>query len=324
MGASIPTTFGLSFLVVFVVLALCCRLRRDWLGPRAAKVHDWVAARLSGLTLFAVLLVPAGVVALGALLLTAPSGVQDTDEGFGLLQIAAIVTYPVANLGLFFIHAGVGGGVGTSWDARDLDEGRGAEWLRLAAAVEESDSWGLWFATPTALLVLVLCAVRVVHRSWATGKPFGNLMVWSAALFVVVPVLGRLASVHGTGDVSDSGIAGAVTYDFEGYAGLRPADTLLLPLTGLAVALLVAATYGILDLRALTTRLRQLQRGAAASPPPVSPPPVSPPAASPPPPTHQPPSVRPPSPWPAPTPHVHQPAPPGQPSQHGRPQPPRP
>ncbi|WP_206065185.1 zinc-ribbon domain-containing protein [Nocardioides sp. JQ2195] len=267
-GASIPTTFFLALLVMFSVLALACVMRRDWLGARMLKVHAFVAAPISGIATFLLMLPVAGVVANLAFWLTVKDD-HGADDELDFLQTAAIIIGSLGNIGVGFLGAGSGGPIGNSWDAREFDSDRGAEWHRLSWAVDETDAWGLWFAIPTLFVVLAVAAYVVIRRARASGHAFANVMIWAGSMFVAYPVIARLASAHGAVDGDDA----TSELSAEGYFGLKPADTLLLPLIAVLVALVLAAVTGALDVRRIAA---SMQQSPGTTPHPDRVPPVTP------------------------------------------------
>lgn len=254
-GASIPTTFFLSLLVVFSVLALSCLLRRDWLSARGQRLHGFIAAPVSGLAAYVALLPVAGLIGWTALWFTGDMNETENEE-LGAGRTVALWLYTLANAGQWFIHAGAGGRLGGSYDMSDMDEGKSAEFHRLARGVEETEAWGLWFAIPTMLIVLAVCAVIVVLRSTHT-HPGRNLLIWAVSLVAVLPGLSRLVSLHGSADGTFSYGGDDESLSMEGMVGVKPVDSLLLPLIALAVALLVGALMGVLDVRGTAARLQQ-------------------------------------------------------------------
>jgi hypothetical protein len=134
------------------------------------------------------------------------------------------------------------------------------------------------------LAVLVISAVVVVRRSPA-GKALRGLLLWVVSLFVVVPLLVRLSSVHFGGEASYLG----EDYEYSAYLGVHGVQATFF-LTGIAilVALAVAAVTRNLDLETLGRDVGRVlgnlqsspsQRtgSAPAHPPPSEPPPAPPP-----------------------------------------------
>lgn len=261
-GATVASSFFMGFLVLTTVLVLVCVVRRDWLGPRLRRAHEVVAAPLRGVAVYLMALPVAGGIAHLCFWFTANKQSTDTD-GTDANQVAAMIIGSLGNVGALFQSLGSGARVGGSWDARDWDGDRGAEWERLKYLIDESDAWGGWFAIPTLLLVLGVTAYVVLRGGRATGRPMTNLLVWAGAMFVVSPILMRLAGINGSG----SGDADGRDYAAEGYAGVKPSDYFLIPLIALLVALVVGAVTGALDVKALAARMQHNPAGAAAPQP---------------------------------------------------------
>lgn len=276
-GASVPTSLLLGILVMFVVLALACFLRRDWLGDRAKRTHGLLAAPLTGLAGFLVLLPVAGAIGYACLWLTGEdvSGPSETNGDLGTGQKLSFWLFTIGNAGLGFLGLGGGARLGASYDVafpEASDNESGEEFERLSWVVDESGAWAMWFAIPTLILVLSVTAYLVLQRAHRLGyRPLHNLGVWMALMFVTVPLLARLASVHATGELEysvDPEVAAEqgldenrVTVHADLFAGLPSGDALLIPLVGVLVGLAVAAATGALDVRRVASQLQQTPDG---------------------------------------------------------------
>lgn len=278
-GANAVSALFLGFLVMFVVLVAACFLRRDWLGPRARRVHDFLSAPLAGLGTFIALLPVAGVVGIAAFWLTAKD-IDQVNAEVDLGDRIALWISSVGNVGLGFIGLGGGGRLGGSYSAEgtfpDYDEEdfveKDAEFRRLSWIVDQTDAGGLWLAIPCLFLVLAVAAWVVIGRSRRTeGSPMMNMLVWFGVMFVSLPLLGRVLSGHGS--YTQESRQGSDTWrvEAEGFAGLKPSDTLLLALIAVLVGLVIAALRGAIDVRGIAATLQQAPGGATPQPPPASP-----------------------------------------------------
>jgi hypothetical protein len=273
-GASAVGSLFLGFAVLFLVLLVTCFLRADWLSPRWRRGNAFLAAPIVGLALFAAVLPVAGSISYVTAAATTESDPiedleeDDADDG----DAFALLTGSVSNFGLAYLSLGAGGRVGNSYDMTDYDEGRDAEWFRMDEAIDEmDDAWGLWFAIPTLLVLLVLVATVVARLARSRGTPAGGLLIWAGAMFLWVPLLSRLAS--GTGSMSFSG--DGEEYTAEGYVGIKPTDSLLIPLIALAIALLLGLLTGAFSLRALSALQSSPGAPHPGPTPPSGPPPLA-------------------------------------------------
>ena len=278
LGARRTTAPLLGFLTTLAVLAAACLLRRDWLGPRLARVHDVAAAPIRGLAALLLLLPAAGIVAYAALLtghlpedLLSELEAGTGDGGLGGSRRVALGVLGVGNAGLAFLGIGSGGRLGASVEAgaeRDLDLGYvgdflrlpvdlsgrdaadGSWWGRLATVHDHTGMWGLWLAVPVTLLVLGAAAWVVTSAARRSSLTFLPVSVWCATMLVALPLLARSASVH-AGARLDARYAdgwggtdgGQLSADV--YAGLAPVDALLIAVVGVLVTVAVAIGRGL-------------------------------------------------------------------------------
>lgn len=286
-GASAATTPFLAMGFLFVVLAIVCLVPRARLAPRVQRIRDILAPGVYGVTAFTLLLPLAGllgyITALGTDGEPMPGdGVQDGDGDTS--DVIRLLTGAVGNVGMLFLTIGAGGRLGEHHDGREFDEEIGSEWRRLGWIADETDSWGLWLSIPTVLAVVVACALLAFRSSRRLGVVGPGMLVWAGLMFCAVPLLSRWASIHGAVKVTGEGER--VRADV--YAGIRPVDSLLIPLIALALALLLAGVAGAF--RGLGSTLAWTptsaapafgeQPATAGTPPPV-PPPTDPPTAPP-------------------------------------------
>ncbi|WP_235736184.1 hypothetical protein [Nocardioides alcanivorans] len=253
-GASAPATLFVSFFTMAVVLVLACFVRRDWLGPALQRLHDHLGAPLVGLGAFAALLPLAGLIGWCALWFTTDG---DPGEGLDANQVVTGWIYTLGTAGIAFVHAGAGGRLGASY-AMDESMADGAKtedafFERLSHAIDGSDGWGLWLAIPTMVVVLIACAVVVARRARTTARPQLALLWWPVLMFAFVPLLSRLAS--GRGSMHFEG--GGEDIEASGFVGLKPSDTLLIPLITILVALIVGAATGMINLREVAQKVQQ-------------------------------------------------------------------
>ncbi|CAM3526965.1 hypothetical protein NODU109028_20980 [Nocardioides dubius] len=261
-GASLPGTFFSALLVVFCLLALIAFSQGGRLTGQLKSLHSYLAAPLWGLASVLALLPIAGLIGWICFWFTA-DGIQDDQNGLSSRQTVSLWLSTLGNAGLYFLHAGAGGRLGASWDARDLDGTRDSQFERLTYATDHANAWGLWFAIPTLLIVLAVAAFVVVYKS--SVSPLVTLGIWVLGLFALIPALSRLASLRGSLE------ADGTPHEFEmsGFAGLKGVDTLLIPLIALGVALLIALVTGALrpaNLTQFKNRYAQAYNPAPAYP----------------------------------------------------------
>ena len=319
-GSSVVGCLFLGFLTVFCTLAVSVFWRRDWWGPRMQKAHEWLAAPLYGGATTLLLLPLAGLIGIGLLLLFGESNTEDLNNSDDWMAAVALAFGLLANGGMWLISLGAGASYGVSGEYRGEGEGESdSEMHRLKFFTE--DEPGLWAAPVVALVVMVVSAFVVARKSAHPTHIAGNLLRWVGLLFVFIPLMIRLASVHagfssegGDGDYKGSG--------FVGPDGVQ--TTFFLAGIGLVCAIIVAAISRAIDLNRIKAQLSAVGAKIQSSPaPPIAPNPPQPYPPQPYPPQQPQPPAGPP-PWDQPPPP---PQPPPQPPPTSRPpwdQPPQP
>lgn len=263
-GASRGGALFLGFFVLFAALAVASLMRRDWLGQRAAKVHDAVAAPIAGLTTFVLSLPAAGVLFWLAALVTGRRGIVDEfNDGGDFGDRAMLVIGTLGNAGLAFVGLGSGGrlGLGMSTDSDDgffaeeggssLDIVNSDQHLRLSSLADETGAWGLWLAIPVMIAVVTLASVVFLRRARPAADIRLPLAVWAAGLFTFLPLLTYFASAHGS-----SSMDGELASDTSFWAGMPAIDSWLIALFAIAVTVVLAGRTGALDLRQLASKLQ--------------------------------------------------------------------
>ncbi len=242
-GASIATTTFLSALMLFAVLALVCLAPSGRLSPTWQRIRSICAPGVAGVTAFAMLLPVAGLISYFSVILTDGHSFpgEDVKEGGGdTTDVIALMIAAVGNAGLLFMSVGAGARVGERHDLTEFDDEKGSEWHRLAWVADEMDSWGMWLAIPTMLLVVLACGYIALRSARRNGAVAPGLAVWAVLMFAAVPLLTRWSAFQGAMKAS----ADEETVRADAYAGIGAADSLLIPLIALAVALLLGGVSG--------------------------------------------------------------------------------
>ena len=304
-GSSVVGCIFLGFFTVFCTLAVGVFWRRDWWGPRMQKAHEWVAAPLYGGATTLLLLPLAGLIGIGLLLLFGESNTEDLNDSDDWMTAVALAFGLLANGGVWLISLGAGASYGTSGEYSGEGEHESdSEMHRLKFFAE--DEPGLWAAPAVVVVVLLVSAFVVARKSAHPTHIVGNLLRWVGLLFVFIPLMLRLSSVHAgfssEGDGSD--------YEGSGYIGPDGVQTtFFLAGIGLVCAVIVAAISRAIDLNQIKAQLSALgakvQSTPAAPIAPQQPPPYPPnqPYPNQPPPT-QPPPTQPRAPPPPTQPHI--------------------
>jgi hypothetical protein len=276
IGASAVGSFFMPLLLLSVVLWLVCLLRRDWLPDKVARIHDWVAAPLWGVATIAALLPIAGAIGIASVLLFGnDSDTSDLNADEWMTFIGLSVAY-LANVGFAVLTLGSGAQMGASGSATARVMGQtenesGDEWHRLAWFTGDSsgvDEPGLWVCVVVVPVVLLVAAFIVARRSRDRDAVLGNLLRFSTLMLVAVPILSRLAALHGGAKLeSDGGDVVEFLGEFEGrmtasfYLGSHGLEvTIFLTLFTLIAALLMAATTGAIDVNELKGQAADLAR----------------------------------------------------------------
>lgn len=284
-GASAPGALFTTFALVAFVLAVACVARRgEWWPESARPTVEWVAPAVQGVALMVALLPLCGLVGLG-LLAFGPDNDNDFDDlsSDESSAVIAVIAGGLGNGGQMLLGLGSGAEVGASGEIESedspVDNESDEEFHRLGwFAGDEGEEPGLWAAPAVLLLVLVACAWWVASRSREVADVLRNLAVWCALLLVAVPMLTRLANLHGGGDL-ESGPDEATA---DGYIGLAGGQaTFFIFLIAIVVALAVAFARGGLNGEQLRTTLGRFQIDPATG---TAPPPPPPPSYPPPPP----------------------------------------
>ena len=317
-GSSVVGCLFLGFLTVFCTLAVSVFWRRDWWGARMQKAHDWLAAPLYGGATTLLLLPLAGLIGIALLLLFGDSNTEDLNNSDDWMATVALAFSLLANGGLWLISLGAGASYGTSGEYRgDGEHESDSEMHRLKFFAEEEP--GLWAAPVVALVVMAVSAFVVARKSAHPTHIVGNLLRWVGLLFVFIPLMLRLASVHA--GFSSEGDDGDYTgSSFVGPDGVQ--TTFFLAGIGLVCAVIVAAISRAIDLNQIKAQLSAV--GAKIQSTPAAPGVPEPPQPYPP--TQQQPQPYPPNQPPptAPAPWRPPPPPGGQSGNQGPPLPPQP
>lgn len=264
IGGSHTGAFFMTFLVLVVVLGVATLMRRHWLGERAARVHDWVAAPIAGVSTLAVLLPVAGAIAWFALLLLgdgADTGDLDLD---GWMSVIAGAVIYAGNAGLALVTLGAAGKLGAS--AEGTANAAGQDWSQ-DQSIAHGLTWftgewgepGLWVAVIVTPLWLAAGAYVAARKAGRIG-PGKGIAAYVVSLLVAIPVLVRLAGIHAHGEVKGNlgdlldasffGLEDLVQASAHGGASVGPvaiSATLLLTLYGAVVGLLVALAAGVVS-----------------------------------------------------------------------------
>jgi len=263
-GAWPASSFFLGFLSVFAVLALACFVRRDWWGPQVQRVHDWVASPVKGSLALLGLLPVAGVIGLGLLLVAGDSNTSELDNADDWMAAIAAVVGLLANGGMWLLAVGTGASYGTGDTADGQSE---SEMARLATLTDHEPA--LWAAPATVVVVLFLAAFVVARRSAEPAHILRNLAIWVGSLFLTVPLLLRLTTLHGS-YTSAGGFGDSRGHGFVGPDGFETVFFMV----GIALlcALVVAKMSNALtldDVRRQLSKLGQFQSTPAQQAVPV-------------------------------------------------------
>ena len=263
-GAWPASSFFLGFLSVFAVLALACFLRRDWWGTQVQRVHDWVAAPLKGSLVLLGLLPVAGAIGLGLLLVAGDSNTSELENADDWMAAIAAVVGLLANGGMWLLAVGTGASYGTGGTADGQTE---SEMARLATLTDHEPA--IWAAPLVVVAVLFVAAFVVARRSAEPAQILRNLALWVGSLFLTLPVLLRLTTIHGS--YSSSGEFGESRG--HGFVGPDGFETVFF-MVGIALlcALVVAKMSNALtldDVRRQLSKLGQFQSTPAQQPVPV-------------------------------------------------------
>ena len=268
-GSSVVGCLFLGFLTVFCTLAVSVFWRRDWWGPRMQKAHEWLAAPLYGGATTLLLLPLAGLIGIGLLLLFGESNTEDLNDSDDWMAAVALAFSLLANGGLWLISLGAGASYGTNGEYRGEGEHESDSEMHHLKFFTE-DEPGLWAAPVVALVVMLVSAFVVARKSAHPTHIVGNLLRWVGLLFVFIPLMLRLASVHaGFSSEGDDG-------DYEGSGFVGPdgvQTTFFLAGIGLVCAVIVAAISRAIDLNQIKAQLSAVGAKIQSTPAaPIAPP----------------------------------------------------
>jgi hypothetical protein len=239
--SSIPGAIFLGVLVLSIVLALSCLVRRDWLDARGATVHAWVAAPLAGLGALILGLTAAGAVYLVAVLV-------GEDSSRDVHHIASLVAV-LPSLGMRILALGTGGAYGASVEFGSEED----DFSQRLAGFADDHGALFWLAIPIALALIFFSAHRVIARSPERTTVLRNVGVYLVLLLVALPILVHFAGYHGGGEEEGQDISLA--------AGVSGFDTtMLVVLISIGAALILLVLTGNLDVakaRAAASSLAQ-------------------------------------------------------------------
>lgn len=249
---SIGGAIFLPFVLLLLLLALTCFVRRDWLGEKLSVVHDFVAAPLWGFATLITATLPAGLLYMIAII----AGEKDA-RGFSQ---AMSLLGNLPGIGLHMIGLGSLSKLGYSVSSSDDDaedfysdmiEEQGGEpaWIGDFAGDHGALFW-------TALLVgipaLAAAVWMVVKRSTGKANPLFNVGVYLGSLLIIVPLLVRFSNLHLTSSDDDDSVTFA--------GGLAGGNTLLLFLVfSLVAAAIILVVTGNLDVNALKAKAQSFQ-----------------------------------------------------------------
>ena len=249
---SIAGAIFLPLIILGVVLALFALTRRDWMGEKMSKVHDFVAAPIIGFTTLIVITIPAGVLYMVALIV-------GEKEARGFSQTMAMLAN-LPGLGLHMMGLGALSKLGLHVDSSDSDsqeyiedaikdEGGAPSWIGDFAG---DHGMLFWIALLVGVPALVAAVWMVVKRSTGNAKPLYNVGVYLGSMVVVIPILVRFANIHiSQSDGSD---------DLTVTGGLSGGNTLLLFLAfSLVAAAVILVVTGNLDVNALKSKAANFQ-----------------------------------------------------------------
>ena len=289
LGANSGGALAMGFLTMLLLLLLASLSRPGvWTGLMAA-VHRWLVAPVKATAALLMLLPVAGAIGYAAILLFGDENdTSNLPEG-GLRSLVASAIVYAGNAGVWLINLGVGSPI--NGRANLTGEGADGTSERLWGDMTEQEP-GLWVAPAVALAVLLVVAIvtrRAHHRVLSTERPieppgqtskltrvgFGAhpgmaaaLVAWPLSLLLVLPVLLRMASVHGSGQ---GGLGGDPTgSDLERLrfsAGPSLAQgTLLLFLLAAIIGIIVALRSDAVDAAALRQNIARAAATIQSSP----------------------------------------------------------
>ena len=215
-GISIAGSIFLPMLLLFVVLAIVVFMRRDWLGERLGRGHDWIAAPFAGIAVVVLGLFGAGLIYLIAILV----GEKDTRGFAEVVRLIAILPA----LGMRLLGLGVFSKFGTTADGdEELIGDESDEWDRLGGFADDHGAL-FWIAPLVAIAIAVLGVWTVVKRSAGKSAVLRNVAVYSGLLLIVLPFLIRMSNIHYGVDVE----VDKESYDATYFAGVDGFQTTLL------------------------------------------------------------------------------------------------
>lgn len=268
INASAGGALVLGFLTMLLVLALAVLARGDWWTGRMVTVRNWAAGPLAGWVAFVLLLPVAGLISWLATAFTGVSnelGLPGDETRVGLALSIAFL----ANEGFLTAALGAGSRVGGV-----VEGGVGfeptREWARLWGTWTE-DEPGLWVSPLILVAMIALCAV-VVLRASRTRRPVVSLAIWLGTFLLVLPLLVRVANLHGGGRLVENG----ARVRFSALVGADGFQTVLLLLVVAAlVSAAVTVLTGVVAVGEVTSGVARAARsvqsvpGAAPSTPPA-------------------------------------------------------
>ncbi|WP_200951063.1 hypothetical protein [Nocardioides sp. Root140] len=250
---SIGGSIFLPLIILALVLALTCLVRRDWLGDKVlAKVHDFVAAPIIGFTTLILATIPAGLLYMVAII----AGEKDA-RGFapamGLLGNLPGIGLHMIGLGslskLGFHSSSSDDDIADQLEEAIDDAGGAPAWVGDFAGDHGAI---FWVALLVGIPALAAAVWMVIKRSTGTANPLYNVGVYIGSMLIVVPLLVRLSNVHVTSE-----------FDSENYTiagGLSGGTTLLLFMVfSLVAAAVILVVTGKLDVNALKAKASNFQ-----------------------------------------------------------------
>ena len=232
--ASIAGAIFLPFLLLGVVLAATCFVRRDWLNEKLVVVHEWASAPLAGLAALCVGLFGAGLVFFICQLI----GEKDA-RGFAEV-VRALAALPA--MGMFMLGLGSLSKIGEASSSSEDDDT--SDFNRLWDFADENGA-AFWVAPLVAIALAVLGVWMVVRRTPDKRHALRNVAVYLGSLVVVIPLLVRLSNAHLDSEVKFDGDS----FDSSTTVGLAGFQTMLLfVLLSLVVAAVYLLVTGNLDL----------------------------------------------------------------------------
>ncbi|KRF17983.1 hypothetical protein ASG90_06600 [Nocardioides sp. Soil797] len=242
----------LPILLLLVLLVFACFVRRDWMGDKLAKVHDFVAAPLWGLATLVAVTLPAGLLYMIAII----AGEKDA-RGFapvmGLLGNLPGIGLHMIGLGslskLGFFASSSNDDAEEYYSDLIKDDGGESAWIADFAG----DHGALfWIALLVGIPALAAAVWMVVKKCTPTANPLINVGVYVASLLLFVPLMVRLANVHVVQSDDDDSISIA--------GGLAGGNTLLLFLAfSLVAGAVILVLTKNLDVNALKAKAQSFQ-----------------------------------------------------------------